>query len=350
SVSDASVLNETHSGTRRRDIIVTGFANDLIDTGRGDDLVRAGAGRDTVFGGKGDDRLLGEAGNDMLNGGEGHDRLLGGLGDDVLDGGEGHDRLEGGAGNDLYLHEQHGGDDVIEETGGADALRLGAGITPGMVRLKRRDNDLVLDLKERDGSVTVKGWFAQDSNQVETILFADGTAWGLQDIGDRLKRKKPGTGHGEDHDDGHPHGGRDDDPHGKSDGRKREDRDDDRSERKPERLGDVLEAFLARTPRDDFEALEREFERPVRRSHALDAQEIARRWQAVERYTRGLASEHDDDARHGAAVEWHIARDSLGAGALGGGFGYSGSTGMARGVVNLRTLQGLEEGFQRLRG
>jgi Ca2+-binding RTX toxin-like protein len=57
SVSDASAVNETHVGTRRRDVIVTGFANDLIDAGRGDDIVHAGAGRDIVFGGRGDDLL-----------------------------------------------------------------------------------------------------------------------------------------------------------------------------------------------------------------------------------------------------------------------------------------------------
>lgn len=66
SVSDASTVNQTHVGTRRRDVVVTGFANDLIDAGRGDDVVHAGAGRDLAFGGKGDDRLYGEAGNDRL--------------------------------------------------------------------------------------------------------------------------------------------------------------------------------------------------------------------------------------------------------------------------------------------
>jgi hypothetical protein len=76
--------------------------------------------------------------------------------------------------------------------------------------------------------------------------------------------------------------------------------------------------------------------------------EIARGWQAVDRYVGVLSSEHDEDARNGAAyyVNEHAL---LGMGAFGGGFGSTGSTGIARGSANLRTLQGLEEGFQRLR-
>ncbi len=42
-------------------------------------------------------------------------------------------------------------------------------------------------------------------------------------------------------------------------------------------------------------------------------------------------------------------RGALGAGALGGGLGYAGSIGAARGAANLQTLQGLEEGFHRLK-
>lgn len=89
-------------------------------------------------------------------------------------------------------------------------------------------------------------------------------------------------------------------------------------------------------------------ERSGQRGEALSAHEIARRWEAVRRYASGLSDEHDEDAR-GAALWQHFAGPGwLGGDALGGGFGYAGSTGMARGAANLRTLHGLEEGFTRL--
>ncbi|MGQ0578864.1 MAG: putative Ig domain-containing protein [Betaproteobacteria bacterium] len=327
-VSDASTVNETHLGTRRGDNIVTGFANDLIEAGHGNDVVHAGAGRDIVFGGKGNDWIAGEAGNDVLQGEVGHDHLLGGLGDD------------------LYLYERRGGHDVIEETGGNDTLLLGEGIAPDRVRLFQRRDDLVVDIKGRDGSVTVKNWFADEASRIERIEFADGTVWGVADIRNQVRRHKPKRGNDDDQDYGHRHD-RDDD-HGKSDARRRDEEDNDTLQRQSDRLADLLEAYLAQRPHYEFEWLAEELTHADGRKAALSASEIARRWQVVARYASALLHEHDEDAR-GAALHRFPEHGLLGGDAFGGGFGYTGSTGMVRGSANLRHLQGLEEGFQRLR-
>ncbi|MGH2610755.1 MAG: calcium-binding protein [Tepidiformaceae bacterium] len=62
-----------------------------------------------------------------------------------------------------------------------------------------------------------------------------------------------------------------------------------------------------------------------------------------------LAGDTGDDSPDGYAdfIEGGDGGDQLFG--EGGGFGYTGSIGMARSSANLRTLQGLEEGFQRLR-
>jgi len=327
-VSDASTVNETHIGTERGDVIVTGFANDLIEAGRGNDLVRAGAGRDVVFGGKGNDWIAGEAGNDVLQGDEGHDHLLGGLGDD------------------LYLYEQRGGHDVIEDSGGNDTLVLGVGITADRVRLFRRRDDLVVDLKGRDGSITVKNWFAGEADEIERIEFADGTVWGVDDIRNRAMRHRAGRGRVDDDDHGH----RDlsDGDRVRKDRRGHEEEDDERSQRQPDRLADLLEAYLTQKPRYEFELLAEELTRVDGKVPALSAREIAHRWQAIARYASALSHEHDEDAR-GAALHRVHGYELSGGGAFGGGFGYAGSTGLVRGAANLRALQGLEEGFQRIR-
>ena len=308
SVSDASVLSETYTGTRRRDVIVTGYANDFIDAGAGDDRIRAGAGRDTILGG------------------------------------EGNDRLEGGPGNDFYVHDRHGGHDVIEEEGGTDTLLLREGITPDRVRLLRQRDDLVVDLRGRDGSVTVKGWFASDAQKVERIEFADGTVWGVDDIRNRARRHKPERGHDDD-DRGH-HNFIDVD-HVRMGRRRNEKDDDERSQRQPDRLADLLETYLAQRPRYEFDLLTDDLTRADGKGPELSAREIAHRWQAIARYASALSHEHDEDAR-GAALHVVHGYELSGGGVFGGGFGYAGSTGLVRGAANLRTLQGLEEGFQRI--
>jgi hypothetical protein len=140
---------------------------------------------------------------------------------------------------------------------------------------------------------------------------------------------------------------RDDDPGGS----KRE-RDSDRDDRhsskgKRESLAGLLEAYLAQKPDYDFEAFVQELERSERRGEAIGVQEIARRWRVVGRYASAFSNEHDEDARGGADYRVND-HGLLGGGAFGGGLGYSGSTGVLRRAVNLQTLQGLEEGFQRL--
>jgi hypothetical protein len=139
------------------------------------------------------------------------------------------------------------------------------------------------------------------------------------------------------------------DPHRGSKHERDTGRDDrDYSKDKHESLADVLEAYLAQKPQYEFEAFVRELEHSDRRGEVLSAQDIAHRWQVVGRYGNGLSDENDDDARRGAVYRFN-EQGLLGSGAFGGGFGHTGSTGMARGNANLHALQGLEEGFQLLR-
>jgi len=147
---------------------------------------------------------------------------------------------------------------------------------------------------------------------------------------------------------GHDHGERDHEHRRTSHGRKYFDRDDDRTEHRKPDLAGLLEAYLARRPEYDFEALSLELEHPDRNGEALDAREIARRWQRIDQYMAGLANERDEDSRLGAG-DLRLGEGVRGAGILGGGLGYVGSIGAVRRNANFETLQGLEEGFHRLR-
>jgi len=258
--------------------------------------------------------------------------------DNVIAGNSGDNRLSGGAGADVYVYELHGGDDVIEETGSdTDTLRLGEGITAQTVRLKRRHDDLVVDLEGPHGSVTVKGWFASAAKRVERIQFADGTAWDVQEIRSRTRRRfEPDDGHDaprhdRDDDHRHRHGG------GDRDGK------DHRGE-KHESDHDWSGGRLSRPARFDFERLH---ELLGREGRALSRHEVAARWRAVADYAQRLGA--DDGGREGAWLPG--MRGGLLAGSMaqgGSGFGFEGSIGAARGQEGLRTLEGLIEGFRRL--
>jgi Ca2+-binding RTX toxin-like protein len=161
--------------------------SDFLDGGDGNDGLFGQGGDDWLYGGAGDDFLhgddvasrLGESwhGNDYLDGGDGNDTLIGGGGHDVLVGGQGNDWLEGGSGDDHYIVAPGTGFDTIIEESGTDTLSVGAAASTVSVRLVG-GSTLVLSHAGED-FVAIQNYFG---SPVETIRFADGTAWSMQDV------------------------------------------------------------------------------------------------------------------------------------------------------------------------
>lgn len=338
-------------------------SHDLFDGGAGFDLLRGTDGHDAVLledrhsppSGHDGPRLIGieyiatGAGNDIvdltsrrfaygdviLSGGEGHDTLWASSGNDLLIGGPGLDRLSGGAGSDLYVYQLGDGHDFINEGGvanQADVLRFGAGITPQMVRASRHHGDLVLGIDGQQGSVTVRGWFSSSAQRVERVEFADGTVWGEQHIRGRAGEYVKYGAH--DHND---NGGE----HFRSvNSTRAAGANDADAKPEPDRVAALIAARLARGFDFHFEALLRAGER----RDADDPGDIARRWHAVAAYVGGMGEV--DDASRAAPLGWTKA-GSAGQ-AKGIGWGFEGSIGAARGAEDLKTLEGLLEGFRKL--
>ncbi|MBU1237114.1 MAG: hypothetical protein KJ634_03090, partial [Gammaproteobacteria bacterium] len=153
---------------------------DVLFGGSGSDFITGDGGDDIVLGGDGDDKLNGGDGNDMLYGGDGNDTLYGDAGNDVLDGGAGNDKLDGGTGNDTYLFGPGSGQDHISNyvvAGSKDIIRLGTGVLPGQVSLRRAYDSLVLSIDGTTDTLQVDSFFQNANCEVQEIEFADGTVW-----------------------------------------------------------------------------------------------------------------------------------------------------------------------------
>ncbi|MGY0332052.1 calcium-binding protein [Xylella fastidiosa subsp. fastidiosa] len=169
------------------------LGNDTLNGWQGKDILLGGDGDDTLYGSGGNDLLLGGAGDDVLDGGTGSNRLEGGAGNDVLkvsywsadnvlNGGSGDDLLYGSAYADTYLFNKGDGHDTIIEQSGDDKLVFGEGIAAADVRLLRQGQDVVLDLGNGHDSIRLKDWldsngYRNGNNDIEQIVFADGTIW-----------------------------------------------------------------------------------------------------------------------------------------------------------------------------
>lgn len=323
--------------------------------GRDDLDGKGNSAANILVGNVGDNKLFGESGNDLLLDDAGEDRLDGGAGDDVLDGGSGDDTLVGGAGNDLFVHTGRGGNDVVQESGGADEVRFGEGIAASQVTVRRASNDLVLRLSNGNGSVTVKDWFSSSAKRVEQVRFADGVVWNENQIRARVssggaggpkddylggcdERPRAHTNSRDSGDDGDRH-----DQHGR----------DHRDERSPGAMHDAITQRLNRDPNYDFTALTAYLQRQGGSGYgAMTASQIAAQWNTVQDSVANLALDDDDCGSGGG---WHGGHGShWGWGGRDddrnrcGNWGHQGSTGRNPGCGGMNAFSGLGEGFRRL--
>jgi len=111
----------------------------------------------------------------------------------------------------------------------------------------------------------------------------------------------------------------------------------------------VIAALLERQPSYDFSAVADYLSRQYddRAGRRLSTADIALQWSTLQRYAAGLA--HVDPYAAEAAQDRGFAHDMLRLAASAMGWGYDGSTGVGRSAAGMSALQGLSEGFQRLR-
>ena len=160
---------ESDNGNRA---IIGSEQSDLIEALTGNDIVNAGDGNDIVFGARGNDFLRGEAGADSLIGGEGSDTLEAQGSGDVLNGGVGDDTYV------LNLDQIDGGVEIVNE-GASDTIQIFAGTedtpvnvsltnpTPGLVGVKKSDQDLLIDLNQdgilnAESDLTISNYFSEE--------------------------------------------------------------------------------------------------------------------------------------------------------------------------------------------
>lgn len=148
----------------------------------------------------GNDSLTGWAFRDALDGGVGNDTLNANAGDDTLTGGVGNDSLMGGAGNDTYVWATSDGNDTVNDTVSGhvenDTLIL-TDVTSAAVVLVRDSGsaDLRLSAGSSSGMITIAGQYSSTLNKgIETIVFADGVTWQLDDIYDHATVSAPVAG------------------------------------------------------------------------------------------------------------------------------------------------------------
>ncbi|MBN8474837.1 calcium-binding protein [Sulfuritalea sp.] len=193
----AAIKAKSLEATAGNDWLIGGGGDDALNGLGGDDRLEGRAGVDVLDGGTGNDTLFGQEGHDTLNGGAGNDNLQGGVGNDSLDGGSGNDGLYGEAGNDTYVFGNGSGQDYVYDhdstSGNIDTVRLATGIGAEQVTVTRDPSHLYLSLNNGTDRLTLSNWFSGNAYQIERVEFADGTAWGTEELLARIPGAKEGN-------------------------------------------------------------------------------------------------------------------------------------------------------------
>lgn len=129
--------------------------------------------------------------------------LKGSNGDDIIHadnqnstliGGKGNDYLHSGSGADTYIFARHDGQDTIVQdfysspnSSIKDTLQFVDGITSQDISVKSVGLDLVISFNDSvNDQITITNYFSK-SNQLQDIIFADGTRWTVADVKDHIQ-------------------------------------------------------------------------------------------------------------------------------------------------------------------
>lgn len=129
-----------------------------------------------------DNRITGTDGNDNLSNNGKDAKILGGKGDDTI---------TATGGDNVFYYRMGDGNDTLVVTSGADnvnILRFHTDIASTDVTAKREGDDMKLAIG--NGSVTIRGWYANAASKIDRVEFFGGTVFDDRDL-ERMASGKP---------------------------------------------------------------------------------------------------------------------------------------------------------------
>ncbi|WP_283437360.1 calcium-binding protein [Pseudomonas helmanticensis] len=195
-LQSGGVNNDYLQGDAGNDTLLGGLGADTLYGGADDDVLvgdyeqkaEADHGPDYMDGGSGNDTLQGGGGNDTLIGGEGMDYLRGDSGNNVLEGGTGNDLLESEDGDDIYCFGIGDGLDVINDPGGKNVIRFGAGFSAENLQVDIIEINAGRVLRLSNGKGDAVLLRRHENWQGSTFSFSDGVTLSYQDVMKKIQR------------------------------------------------------------------------------------------------------------------------------------------------------------------
>ena len=111
--------------------------------------------------------LIGNSNNNTISGNSGNNTFEGKGGDDRL--------IDNQGGNDTYIYNLGDGNDTINDVGGIDTIKFGAGIALENLAFMQTSDNLNIWFHNQDGGISIENYFTNPDNKIERFELADGT-------------------------------------------------------------------------------------------------------------------------------------------------------------------------------
>ncbi len=111
--------------------------------------------------------LIGNSNNNTISGNSGNNTFEGKGGDDRL--------VDNQGGDDTYIYNLGDGNDTINDVGGIDTIKFGAGIALENLAFMQTSDNLNIWFHNQDGGISIENYFTNPDNKIERFELADGT-------------------------------------------------------------------------------------------------------------------------------------------------------------------------------
>lgn len=154
--------------------VITDISNYITAIGSDGDIVLPTGVQQAHLSGSGNTTATGNDINNWIGGNSGDNTFIGGKGDDYI--------IDEFDSDDTYVYNLGDGNDTINDNGGVDKIKFGAGISKtNLVFIRHTDGSLIINLVDEngdyiDGGINIQDYFNDENKKIEKIEFADGSS------------------------------------------------------------------------------------------------------------------------------------------------------------------------------
>lgn len=153
--------------------VITDVTNYITAIASDDDIVLPDGVQQALLSGSKNSNATGNDEDNYISGNAGDNTFIGGKGADYY-----IDEFES---NDTYIYNLGDGYDTINDNGGIDKIKFGAGISKeNLVFIRQTNGNLIINFQNEngeilDGNICIEDYFNDENKKIEKIEFADGS-------------------------------------------------------------------------------------------------------------------------------------------------------------------------------